>query len=58
MIDINKPKVVVERWVNIYQHHNEICLHVFDSKDDAELEPYNQVLARAVPFKWTEGDQV
>jgi hypothetical protein len=54
-----KPKIVVERWVNILQYPGEAP--IFDplkSESSALKEAYGglvTVLARAVPFKWEEG---
>jgi len=57
-----KPKIVVERWVNIFQYKNYSSSgpHIdwFDDSQSAFAEHYNPnitVLARAVPFKW-EGE--
>lgn len=61
----DKPKLVVERFVNILQDKDDgsITLHDHRTKEDAEtyVEAYwygddVKVLARAVPFKWEEGE--
>ena len=57
-----KPKLVVERWVNIFQYkndsRNERHIDWFDDSQSALAAHYNPnitVLTRAVPFKW-EGE--
>ena len=57
-----KPKIVVERWVNIFQYKNYNLprphidwFNNFQGALDAYYNPDITVLARAVPFKW-EGE--
>jgi len=57
-----KPKIIVEKWVNIFQYKNYSSpgphIDWFDDSQSAfaaHYKPNITVLARAVPFKW-EGE--
>ena len=55
-----KPKAVFERWVNIYLFKEDARLEHFYSEEEALKEMYTdeyKVLARAIPFRWVEGDE-
>jgi len=57
-----KPKVIVERWFNInINRSGKPQIIEYYSESDARLgEPsiHEMRIATAIPFKWTEGDQV
>lgn len=54
------PKMVVNRWANIYTFHGAgVQVDWYSTEYEAEAERYRYditVLARAVPFVWVEGD--
>jgi hypothetical protein len=56
-----KPKIVVERWINITQFEGNptISVEMFSSQEEALITRYlsrRKVLARAIPFRW-EGEE-
>ena len=55
----DKPKLRVERWVNILQNkYGEVWIYVLPDRAEAEKCTHEDlVIARAIPFVWEEGEE-
>ena len=54
-----KPKIVVERWINIVHYETGIAVYIYENIESAHYAPlyYTQpgrILAEAVPFRWED----
>ena len=56
-----KPKLVVERWINIFMGPDNYPFISLWSTEAEAIRGSNvkqwKVLARAIPFRWVEGDE-